>query len=166
MSGDPADLANLRDLALPPPVSSWPVPPGWWVLAAGVAMAVAIVLVQAWRRYQAAAYRRAADRELTAIEYAIGETDGGVIAGRISELLKRVALAAYGREAVAGLSGAAWFAFLDRSASMAEFSNGLGQAVTSTVFGATSPFGRAQQLAVVAAARRWIHRHHPLPPTG
>jgi hypothetical protein len=122
--------------------------------------------VQAWRRYQAAAYRRAADRELVAIERSIGQADGGVIAVRISELLKRVALATYGREAVAGLSGPAWFAFLDRSASMAEFSSGLGQAVTSSVFGTASPFGRTRQLAVVATARRWVHGHRPLPPDG
>jgi hypothetical protein len=167
MSSDPADLANLRDLALPPPVSWWPVQPGWWVLAAGTAVALAIAMLQAWRRHQAAAYRRAADRELMAIERLIGEVDGAALAARISELLKRAALAAYGRETVAGLSGTAWLTFLDRSATTTEFSSDAGHAVSGAIFGTVPlPFGRVQQLAVAAAARRWIRGHRPLPPAG
>jgi hypothetical protein len=149
MNTDPADLANLRGLALPPPVPWWPPPAGWWILAAGILAITAMALVRLWRRYHANAYRRAALRELAALPLAAG-------APAIAELLKRTALAAYPRTEVAALSGAAWLAFLDRTGNTADFTRGASRALPDAACGAALPFDHP---AVIACVRRWIKGH-------
>ena len=67
---DPADLSNLRDLALPAEVSLWPPAPGWWILAAAVAVSVMILIVMAVRHYRRNTYRREALQQLETIEAA------------------------------------------------------------------------------------------------
>ncbi len=61
-----------------------------------------IAAFRAWRTWRAAAYRRAALRELAT----------AANASAIAEILKRTALVAYPRKDVAALSGAAWLAWL------------------------------------------------------
>jgi hypothetical protein len=101
---DPADLSNLRDIAVPPDVAFWPPAPGWWLVGAAVAVAAGFAVAAAVRHRQRNAYRRAALRALETAD-----------ARDISSLLKRAALAAFPREQVASLNGAAWLAFLDRT---------------------------------------------------
>lgn len=149
MSADPADLANLRDLALPPPVAWWPLPVGWRIVAAGTLAIAAIALLRLWRHYRADSYRRAALRELAALPPTAG-------ASVIAELLKRAALAAYPRAEVAGLSGGAWLDFLDRSGGTSDFTAGAGRALPDAACGAARPFDQA---AVTACVRRWIKGH-------
>ena len=143
---DPADLSNLRDLALPPEVSLWPPAPGWWIVAAAGLAAVVIVSVAAVARYRADAYRREALRELDSVEPC-----------GISTVLKRAALAAWPREKVAALTGAAWLAFLDRSARTTAFTDGAGRHIETLTFGGT--IDRASTDAARAAARIWVRRH-------
>ncbi|KRE06700.1 hypothetical protein ASE63_23620 [Bosea sp. Root381] len=105
MSSDPGDLANLADLALPPPVSFWPPAPGVWIVGGTL---LAMLLVAAWqaaRRYQADAYLREAHAELDRLGPAPS------IEG-VSEILKRAALVAFGRAHVASLTGKSWGDFL------------------------------------------------------
>ena len=143
---DPADLSNLRDLALPPEVSLWPPAPGWWIVAAAGLAAVMIVSVAAMARYRVNAYRREALRELDLVE-----------PGCISTVLKRAALAAWPREQVAALTGAAWLAFLDRTAQTTVFTDGAGRHIETLAFGGT--IDRASTDDARAAARVWVRRH-------
>src|SRR5262245_1027939 len=113
---DPADLSNLRDLALPAEVALWPPAPGWWVVAAVAVASAAILSVAAVGRHRRNAYRREALRELDRVD-----------PGGISTVLKRAALAAWPREQVAALSGAAWLAFLDRTGRTTAFTQGAGR---------------------------------------
>ncbi len=102
MNPDPANLANLRDIATPPPVSWWPPAPGWWFLLTVLGLVAVLVAVHGWRRWRADAYRRAALRELRGAENVAS----------IAELLKRAALAACPRTQVASLTGSAWVKWL------------------------------------------------------
>lgn len=145
---DPADLSNLRDLALPAEVSLWPPAPGWWILAASVVVSVAILTVMAVRHHRRNAYRREALQQLETIE-----------AASISSVLKRAALAAWPRAEVAPLSGPTWLAFLDRTGRMTTFVKGPGQAIEAMTFGASVPATDAE--AARAAARDWLRRHRP-----
>jgi hypothetical protein len=136
---DPADLANLRDIAVPPDVSFWPPAPGWWAVGAAVAVAAGLAIAAAVRHWRRNAYRREALRAL--------ETAG---AHDISGILKRAALAAFPREQVASLNGAAWLAFLDRTG---------GTAFADTALLALTYGGSGDRDAVVAQARRWLAHH-------
>jgi hypothetical protein len=136
---DPSDLSNLRDIVVPPAVSFWPPAPGWWVLGAACVIAVGFVIAVAVRHWQRNAYRREA---LRALEKADGCD--------ISAILKRAALAAFPRERVASLNGAAWLAFLDRTG---------GTVFTGTALLALTYGGTGDRDLVVVQARRWLLSH-------
>lgn len=113
-------LEQLRDIQLPEPVSWWPLAAGWWVLVA-VGL-VALVAGGYWvvRRHQRRYYRRLAQRELDAI---FTQSDDATLQlERCSELLKRVALSAYGQPA-ASLSGERWVTFLTQRAPSLEMNS-------------------------------------------
>lgn len=148
---DPADLSNLHDIVAPPPVPWLPPAPGWWVVAAIMLGALAI-LTAAW----AARWRRNADRRAALAELdALGANPEPAEMQTISAILKRAALVVYPREEVASLTGRRWLEFLDRSAGMHAFVDGPGASLETSVYGA--PVGAPG--AVLAAARRWL-RHH------
>lgn len=105
MTSDPGDLANLADLALPPSVMFWPPAPGMWIVGGTVLAMAALAGCRAISRYRADAYLREARAELDRL----GPTPS---IESISEILKRAAMVAYGREKVASLTGEAWSGFL------------------------------------------------------
>ena len=157
MTEDPGSLDNLRDIALPPPVPWWPPAEGWWLIAAAFLAALAIWLLRAAMRFRADAYRRQARRELDAWEARIGEIGTGAMAAAISTVLKRAAIAAFPREAVANLSGSAWLAFLDRSGKMTAFTQGL--AAELPALACRQQDNDEGIRAALAAARAWLSRH-------
>lgn len=143
---DPADLSNLRDLALPPEVSLWPPAPGWWIVATAGLVAAAVLSTAAVARYRGNAYRREALRQLDTVDPA-----------GISTILKRAALAAWPREQVAALTGAAWLAFLDRTGRTTAFTDGAGRHIETLAFGGAIDPASAD--AARAAAKAWVRRH-------
>ncbi|WP_158931037.1 DUF4381 domain-containing protein [Acidisphaera sp. S103] len=147
MAADPADLANLHDIVLPPAVPYWPPALGWWIVGFTLLAMALLVLARSMMRYRHNAYRREALRELDAI----GPIRDSATAQDVSAVLKRVALVTFGREQVASLSGRFWLAFLDRTG-------------PGTVFGQMLPLpgfdGSADGDMIAAAARRWIRHHH------
>jgi hypothetical protein len=146
---DPSDLSNLRDIAVPPPVSFWPPAPGWWVVGAACLVAGGLAVAAVVRHRRRNAYRREALRELASAE-----------ASDISAILKRAALAAFPREQVASLSGPAWLAFLDRTGG----TRFAGTALASRAYGGTGD--RDAVMTVKAEAQRWITSHSPSPASG
>ncbi|CAH1668846.1 MULTISPECIES: DUF4381 domain-containing protein [unclassified Chelatococcus] len=150
---DPADLANLRDIVLPPAIPYWPPASGWWILGLVLLACLAILIARMIARYRHNGYRRAALRELRAIGPA---TDTGR-AQATSAVLKRAALVAFPRENVAALTGEPWLSFLDRSGRMEAFSTDAGRDLVALSCGAPV---RSDGVAIAAAAERWISRHH------
>ena len=111
---DPTELP-LRDLHLPDAIAWWPLAPGWWALIAVALVLAAWLLLRAVRQYRFNAPRRYALRTLAELEASYLSHRNPVRLGRdVSELLRRGMLAYAPRDEVAGLTGEAWLAWLDR----------------------------------------------------
>ena len=112
----------LRDLHLPEPAGWWPLAPGWWVV---IALLLAAAAYLAWRWYRAwkhNAPRRHALRELARVEAAyLADRDAVMLGKQLSELLRRSMLAYAPRDEVAGLTGKAWLEWLDNGLSVPYF---------------------------------------------
>jgi Ca-activated chloride channel family protein len=151
----PDPVAGLIDISLPVPIGLWPQT---WPLRIVLVMAAAALVSGIWwfiRSWHRNRYRREALAELDRIESA---TDGAAsdTSAALASLVRRTALAAFPREQVASLAGPAWMAFLDRTASTRDFSEGAGQALE---VGAYRP-APGDPHALAGAARRWIKAHH------
>lgn len=142
MGGLNADwLTQLAPPHAPPAPGWWPPAPGWWGVALLLVLAVAIPLLR-WRR-PAARLRRAALRELKQLE---ATSDDDVrLAGALEQLMRRYAVAAYGREAVARLSGAAWLAFVVQHGGK-ELAGPAGGALLRAAYGSPAAADRARWL--------------------
>ncbi len=118
----------LRDLHLPDAVGWWPLAPGWWVLIT-ILVVVSGLLIRAWLRRRArSAARRRALRQLEESRSAYAYHGNPVVLGtEVSELLRRTMLAYAPRSEVAGLTGDAWLAWLDRDLDQPRFREGPGR---------------------------------------
>ena len=159
---DPASLSNLSDIVEPASITWWPPAPGLVLLGILILLWTSFIVLLWWRHRQHNAYRRAALQELVAIEerlhYPQTRTEG---IRQLSVLLKRVALAAYPRTAVASLTGDRWSAFLDRQIGDDTFSIGhskvLAMAMVDPNPGAYLTTSDCQRL--IQAVRCWINGH-------
>lgn len=126
------DALPLRDLHLPETIGWWPLAPGWWML---IALFVAAVAYVSWRWYRAWRFdapRRFALRELARFEAAYLEHRNPVMLGaQLSALLRRGMLAYAPREDIAGLTGDAWLVWLDRGMPLPYFHTEGGKSLLS-----------------------------------
>ena len=124
---DPEQIP-IRDLHLPEAISWWPLAPGWYVVIA-IALAVCFYLLHLYSQHRSrGAARRHALRELGRLT-ADFEKHGDAVAfsSDMSELLRRTMLAYAPRSEVAGLTGDAWLAWLDRDLDQPRFPGDTGR---------------------------------------
>ncbi|HAT31378.1 MAG TPA: DUF4381 domain-containing protein [Janthinobacterium sp.] len=104
----PDFLTQLAPAHAPPPPGWWPLAPIWWAL---VLLAVAFALLALYRyRRPTTRLRRAALSELAQLAAMGGES--AELARRLENLVRRYAVARFGRDTVAQLSGARWIDFV------------------------------------------------------
>jgi len=158
-----AALRSLKDIVTPPPVSWFPQTWGWMALAVLLAAILLALLVRWVMRHRANRYRREALLELQALEHDIRDPATSRQAVQaLAALLKRTALAARPRAAVAPLSGAAWTEFL-RKQEDEGVAEGLATMLDDVEYqGDGSMKTLTSNLAgdIIASARQWIERHH------
>lgn len=143
-------LAQLAPPHAPPPPGWWPPAPGWWVLA--LALLLLFAGLGYWLRHPRNRLRRIALRELKRLE--TRSVDDAVLASELEHLLRRYAIAAYGRETVAQLSGADWLAFLAAHGG-AELAGETGQNLLRAAYGSPTQIDRAGWLR---GARNFLGR--------
>lgn len=115
-------LAQLKDIHLPPPIHWWPLAPGWYLLILLMALFTAWSLNKLYRRYLRAQPKRMALKLLAEYQQSYEkDKNSQMTSARLSELLRRVALAYYPRSQVASLKGEAWIEFLNQSAKNVDF---------------------------------------------
>ncbi|GAA5315434.1 MAG: hypothetical protein AseanaTS_06390 [Candidatus Pelagadaptatus aseana] len=147
------DLVGLNQLLEPipelEPISLWPQTELWnWIFL------VLFILIlksafNAWRRWQANAYRRAACQEALA---ANNDTN------TLASILRRTALAAYPRTQVASLYGDDWLKFLDQHCADVCFSEGPGRQLIEAPYRPQSSTANGDKLTQLVLS--WIKGHH------
>lgn len=107
----------LRDISDIDAVGWWPLAPGWWLSA--ILLAVLIYglksfwpMLVRWYRRPRDRWRRDARLQLRALRRRLDKADQKILAGELSELIRRIAVARCGREVCAGLSGQVWIEWL------------------------------------------------------
>ena len=106
-AAQPDWLAQLAPAHMPPPVGWWPLAPGWW----GLLLVLVAAMFGTWLWYRRPLRRlcRSGLRELSSLEKT--ELADDALARALEHLVRRYAVARYGRDAVASLSGSRWLDF-------------------------------------------------------
>ena len=146
----------LRDIHLPEPISWWPPAPGWWLLA-GVLLLLGLLGGRWLRGRRQRRLTTAALEHIASLERR--DMSDRELAEALSTLIRRVALAHFPRDRVAGLCGEAWLHFLDLSLSADNqqhpFRGGCGRALIEAPY---HPRGQIDRAALLALARDWVTR--------
>ena len=151
--GDP--LSALRDIHLPPDPGVWPPAPGWWFLA--LVLVLAAIALAWWQRSVARRRRphREALRALADLRDALAKGEAPHrIASESASLLRRVALARFPRQRVAGLSGQSWLEFLVANGGGPEFASGEAERLISAPYAPRIGLDEAE--SVIGLCERWI----------
>ena len=104
------DLSGLKDIRLPIEPSFWPLAKGWYLLFISIVI-LSILIFIFWKIYQNKPLPYAL-RELNKIK----KENSNQSLKQLSQLLKRVAMAKFGRDAIAPLHEDEWQEFLLASA--------------------------------------------------
>ena len=149
----PQLLERMHGNVMPEAVSMFPATEAWLVLAGWVGCVLLLLTLRWWQWWHGNRYRRDALELLDNIaeDEAADPTASAV---RIAAVLKRTALAAYPRDAVAPLYGDAWSAFLVDSSNNDELVARHAAALGSAAY-APGADGRS----LLQPARRWIRVH-------
>jgi hypothetical protein len=146
---NPDWLAQLAPEHAPPAPGWWPLAPGWWVLVGLILLAaVALVCWHKWWRDPHGKVRRAALRELRDIR--ASDEDGPVVARAIESLMRRYAMAVFGRQRVSRLAGNSWLGFVTSEAG-ASIPDDAGKSLLAAAFG-NNPHDQREQWMATADA--------------
>ncbi len=151
---DPEQIP-LRDLHLPEAIGLWPLAPGWWVtITLAVIFLGFLARRYVQRRARGAARRHALSQlnELTA-EFE-QHRDAVAFSSGLSELLRRTMLAYAPRGEIAGLTGDAWVAWLDKDLDQPRFKGETGRKLLELPYRKPGDDVSAMDLIDVVAAVR------------
>jgi hypothetical protein len=158
-------LSELADIHLPDAVPFWPPAPGWWVLAALVLLALALLyrhqIARLFLRRRLASALRELDSAYRLFQAAPERNAAGLqLLQTFNAVLKRVALVHFRDPAVPGLNGRAWLRFLDAQMHGADFTVGVGQVLADGIY---RPVFNADVDALHALCRRWVEQAYLQP---
>lgn len=159
---DPASLQNLNDIVMPANVGWWPLAAGWYVVLAILLALLAWYGFRSVRKWIGNRYRRAALREWQALSEGIEHgQDAGDLLRQLPGLLKRTALSAYPRGQVASLYGADWQRFLNSTLDKPAFSDSAAGTLQSISYssGELDALDPQKVAELMSASRTWLQRH-------
>lgn len=112
----PNELSKLHDIHLPPPISSWLLAPGWYILMSLCIGSAFFFLRGYLKTNQRKQLKKKGLKALSLIRIQHQQNpDSQLTSAAISELLRQIALICYSRDRVAGLQGEAWIQFLSET---------------------------------------------------
>lgn len=134
MPSDLDSLAQLRDIHLPEPISAWLLAPGWYLLALLLLLTLGGLAVWYYRYCIRTRVKKLALRRVHVLQQQYQETKQvKALIAELSTLLRRVALAYFPREDIAGLYGEQWLLFLQESGQNCAFT-GAGAALITAPY--------------------------------
>jgi hypothetical protein len=154
----------LRDIQGLDGVPWWPLAQGWWYAIGVLCVLLMLVGIRFWLIYHGPwlGWQGDARRKLRALKKVLSTEDPRVVAGRLSELLRRIAMARSGRREAAGLTDEEWLHWLQQ-----HDSSGFAWEKRARVL-LTAPYmppemtvERKELAALIRAARRWIDTSKP-----
>ncbi|MGB5717451.1 MAG: DUF4381 domain-containing protein [Gammaproteobacteria bacterium] len=154
----------LRDIHGLDAVPWWPLAPGWWYLAGLVCLLLLSIGIRYWLFYNAGwlGWRGDARRQLRKLKQSLATEDPHVVAGKLSELLRRIAMVRSGRQQAAGLTGDTWLQWLaehDRTGfDWAQHGQVL---LTAPYMPPAMTVERAELARLIRAATHWIDASRP-----
>jgi hypothetical protein len=149
-------LAGLVDIPLPAEVTLWPQTWPSRILLTVVVIGLICAALWAVRRWRNNRYRREALSELKRIEAGAAASTPAELSAALASLVRRTAVAAFPREQVASLTGAAWLSFLDRTDGRRAFSEGPGRALEISAYRQAPAVDSS---GLINAVRSWIKLH-------
>jgi hypothetical protein len=159
-----AGTAVLRDIHGLDSISWWPLAPGWWYLAGLLGLLLLAVGGWYWLSHNAGwlGWRGDARRQLSQLKKALKSEDTHAVAGRLSELLRRIAIVRSGRQQAAGLTGDTWLLWLAEHDHSGFDWERQGQILlTAPYMPPTMSVQRKELLILIRAATRWIDASRP-----
>ncbi len=149
-------LKQLAPEHAPTPPGWWPPAPGWWAVAL-ICILLAGGMVW-WMRDPRRALRRTALRQLRLI--GTSDADGAAVARAIQNLMRRYALAVFGHDRVAKLTGESWLSFVIAHGGV-PLAGAAGRSMLTTAFGNHVDDERQQWLAGAEGFIRRAARQKP-----
>ena len=160
---DPGSLENLHDIIAPLPVAWLPPAPGWYALVLSLLLLFSWFSVYKYLAWKRNKYRREALIELDKFGKELADSaENQQILSQLPQLVKRTAIAAYGRSRVASLDGVDWLTFLDKTGSTEVFTGGEGKLLSDCSYQSPAQlaaFSRDQITGLLQAVHLWINKH-------
>ena len=151
---NPSTLAQqLKDVHLPPTPDFWPLAPMAYVVLIGAILILVVAGIWLRKKWRYSLAKRRALKEIALIKNQSTKEAKNIVI--LSILLRRVALAYFPREEVAGLSGDAWLRFLDKTGKTTQFSQGIGGILIS------APYQKPEKREVnelITIIEKWINK--------
>lgn len=155
---------TLRDIHGLDSVPWWPLAPGWWYVLGVIVLVPALIAAGYWLAYQGPwfGWRSDARRKLAGLRRELRKGSAREVAGQLSELLRRIAMARSGRRIAAGLTGDSWLNWLaEMDASGFDWETRGQLLLKAPYMPPTVEVERREVAALVRAATRWIDATRP-----
>ncbi len=124
-------LKDLKDISEPALVSIWPPAIGWWILSLLIVVAI-FVLYYWWKKIRTPDYKKMALADFKNIQANFGvQNNARETTGEIALLIRKVMVARYGNQKIAGMLGDEWLMTLDSISQTQNFSEGAGKSIVT-----------------------------------
>lgn len=157
------EIAGLKEISLPDPVSYMPQTIGWYILFAFVLILIVWLCYRGYSRWMANRYRTFALKRLDNIEQQLRQPDTRMNAlTAIPVLIKQTALKCYMRREIAQMNGKEWLAFLDKSYGGKEFKEGAGRLLPDLSYQPSANLEGVEDSKVgelLSLIKIWIRKH-------
>ncbi|MDH3980114.1 MAG: DUF4381 domain-containing protein [Gammaproteobacteria bacterium] len=142
----------------------WPMAPGWWYVIGALGLLLLLVVIRYWMVYTGVwlGWRGDARRQLRMLKKALHNDDPLEVAGRLSELLRRIAMARSARREAAGLTGDDWLRWLnEHDTSRFDWEQHGQMLLTAPYMPPVMEVQRNELVALISAASRWVDAKDP-----